>query len=104
MPKTLVEHSSGVSVRYFQALLNHQSAGLINESLTDSKLEGYGALEGGAWLEERGAPERVHLDMAIPSSWLPVYLSLLSLFCLPMALKASDHELKHLKPENKFPP
>lgn len=54
MPKTLVEHTS---VRYFQALLSHQSAGLINESLTDSKLEGYGALEGGAWLKERGATE-----------------------------------------------
>lgn len=74
MPKRLLEHSSGVSVRYFQALLNHESAGLINESLTDSKLEDYGALEGGGMVGGKRSPWRVHLDVARP---------LTSASCLP---------------------
>lgn len=47
MHERLLEHSSGVSVRYFQGLLNHERADLINEPLTDSKLEDYGTLKGG---------------------------------------------------------
>lgn len=95
-------------MRYFQALLNHESAGLINEPLTDAKLEDYGALKGGGMVEGKRSPWRDHLDRACPLSPLTPASCLLShpsvFVCLPTALKASDHELRHLKPENKFPP
>lgn len=107
MHERLLEHSSGVSVRYFQGLLNHERADLINEPLTDSKLEDYGTLKGGGMAGGKRSPRHVHLDSAHPptlvSSFLLPHPSAF-MFCFPTALKASDHELKHLKLENKFPP
>lgn len=98
MPKRLLEHSSAVSGRDFQALLDHESAGLTNESLTDSELEDYGALECGGMVVGKRLPWRVHLVVARPSPLLPVFHEGRFLLPHPSAFVMPPHSFKSQRP------